>query len=311
MTAKPRFLRASALALATLSVPLSACNLNKIAADQTASVMNEAAPALDGFWDYDIAGKGMPAAMLQLEAMLAISPDNEDLALNLAKAYVGYGVGWVENEYEIAYGEGDIDKADRLRHRARLLYLRARNLALRCMRNRDPGVDDILKSQPDEIETYLAKHYKDEDDLPPLFFAALAWGAAINMSLDDPGLIADIPTVKAFALHAKGLDDLFFNGGVYIFLGGLEAAFPPALGGDPERGAKIFEEGLARTGRKNHMIHVNYARIYAVNAMKRDLYVKLLKEVIEAPDQGNGVRLNNKIARVRAVRYLSEVDSLF
>jgi hypothetical protein len=289
----------------------SGCNLNKMVADSTAGVLEEAGPALDGFWDYEIAGLGTPGAIMQLEAMYSISPDNEVLAMNLAKAYVGYSVGWVENDYEVAYAKGDFDKSDRLRQRARLLYLRARNLALHAMRNRDPGIDAAIKAPGDGLKDYLAKHYKDKDDVGPVFWAGMAWGAAINMSLDQPDLIADLPTTKALVQRALELDDMYFVGGAYIFLGSMEAAFPASLGGQPEKGKEYFEKGLAATKRRNHMLLVNYARLYAVNTQNRQLYYDLLMEVINAGDLGNDVRLSNKIARVRAERYLSQIGELF
>ena len=55
----------SALTLA-LCAALPACNFNKVAANQTASILQEAEPALDGFWDYDMAGAGIPGSVLQL-----------------------------------------------------------------------------------------------------------------------------------------------------------------------------------------------------------------------------------------------------
>ncbi len=311
MTAMTRAKRILFGYLIGVAATASGCNLNKIAANQTASLLVEAAPALDGFWDWEIAGLGTPGAIMQLEAMLSVSPDNEALALNVAKAYVGYGVGWVENDFEEAYKAGDFDKSDHLRHRARLIYMRARNLALRTMRNRDPGIDAALKGTGEELKAYLEEHYTEKDDVGPLFWAGMAWGAAVNMGLDQPDLLADIPVAKAIVSRAAELDDLYFNGGAYVFLGGMEAAFPPALGGDPEKGKVWFEKGLERTGRRNHMIQVNYARIYAVNAQNRELYVTLLKEVIESGDLGNDVRLNNKIARIRAVRYLGQVNEFF
>jgi hypothetical protein len=290
---------------------LSGCNLNKMVADSTAGVLEEAAPALDGFWDYEIAGLGTPGAIMQLEAMYSISPDNEVLALNLAKAYVGYSIGWVENSYEVAYAKSDFDNADRLRQRARLLYLRARNLALHAMKVRDPGITEALKAPGDGLAQYLAKHYKDKDDVGPVFWAGMAWGAAINMSLDQPDLIADLPTAKTLVQRALVLNDGYFNGGAYIFLGSMEAAFPPALGGQPEKGKEFFEKGLTLTGRRNHMLHIAYARLYAVNTQNKQLYYDLLMEVINAGDLGNDVRLSNKIARVRAERYLSQISELF
>ncbi|MDB4976454.1 MAG: hypothetical protein JWN48_4795 [Myxococcaceae bacterium] len=298
--------------LLALSSALPGCSFSKLAADQTAALLKQATPALDGFWDYDLAGVGTPGAIMQLEAFLAVSPDNEDLALNLAKAYVGYATGWVEADYEVAYAAGDMEKSDRLRQRARLLYLRARNLGLHVLHERDAGIDAVLKSHsPEQLAAYLKKHYQDKDDVGPVFWTGLAWGAAINMSLDQPDLISELPIAKALVTRAKELDDGFFNGGAYIFLGSMEAAFPAAMGGNPERGRELFEQGLARTQRTNHMMLVNYARIYAVNTQNRELYVKLLTEVIEAGDLGNPVRLSNKVARRRAERYLAQTRDLF
>ncbi len=313
MSAKsyPSF-RVFGLLLLLCSTALSGCNINKIAADGTASLLDQAAPALDGLWDYELAGAGMPGTILQLEAIWSVSPDNEKLSLNLAKAYVGYSLGWVESEYEVAYAASDMDRADRLRQRARLLYLRARNLALRAMRNRDEGIDKALKSNSEkELAEYLAKEYTDKDDVGPVFWAGLAWGAAINVSLDQPELIADAPTARVLVERAQALDDGYFNGGAYIFLGSLQAALPVMMGGNPEKGREYFEKGLVRTERKNHMLLIAYARTYAVNTQNRELFVKLLTEVIDAPDLGPKVRLNNKIARRRAERYLAQADQLF
>jgi hypothetical protein len=301
-----------ALFCAFAASPLSGCNLNHMVADQTASLLQEASPALDAFWDYDLAGVGIPGAIMQLEAFLHVTPNNEELALNLAKAYLGYAQGWVENEYEVAYTAGDFDKADRLRHRARLLYLRARNLALHTMRNRDDGIDEVIKTGDQEkIAQYLADNYVDPEDVGPVFFAGMAWGAAVNVSMDQPDLIADLPTAKTLVERAREVDDMFFNGGAYVFLGAMESAFSPALGGNPEKGRAWFEQGLAKTARKNHLLQVNYARLYAVNTQNAKLFHQLLSEVIDAPDQGPAVRLSNKIARVRAARYLAQSKEWF
>ena len=286
--------------------------MEKLIADQTSAVMDRAAPALDALWDYEMTGTGMPGTLMQLEAFYSVTPDNEVMALLLAKAYTGYALGWVESEHEKAYAAGDFDASDHQRHRARLFYLRARDLALRVMRNRDDELDAAMKSNDlGALAQYLKDVYSEPEDAAPLFWAGMAWGAAINVSLDQPDLLADLPTVRALVERAMELDDMFYVGGAYLFLGSLNSALSPALGGDPKKGTHFFEEGLKKTGRRNHMMHVNYARLYAVNTQNRELYHKLLMEVVSAPDQGNDVRLMNKIARERAERYLAEEDDLF
>jgi hypothetical protein len=299
--------------LATVcALSLGGCNINKIVADGTGDLLEEGAPALDAYFDYDVAGIGVASAIIQLETFHHVSPDNEKLNVNLAKAYVGYAQGWVESQYETAFMAGEFDKADRLRQRARYLYLRARNLALRAMRVRDDGIDEVIKSVDQQaLPTYLAENYVAKEDAGPVFWTGLAWGAAINMSLDQPDLIADLPIVRPFIERARDLDDMYFNGAGYVALGTIEASFPPALGGDPEKGKDWFERGLERTERKNHLLQVMYARIYAVNTRNQGLFFKLLNEVIEAPDAGDAYRLANKVARIRAERYLAHAKDLF
>jgi hypothetical protein len=180
------------------------------------------------------------------------------------------------------------------------------------MRNRDKGIDDVVKSLEDgALAKYLADNYTAATDVAPIFWTGLAWGAAINMSLDQPDLIADLPVVKPFIERARELDDMYFNGSAYVALGTIEASYPPALGGNPEKGKDWFEQGLTKTQRKNHLLQVMYARIYCVNTHNTELFFKLLNEVIDAPDAGNRYRLSNKVARVRAERYLAHAKELF
>ena len=63
--------------------------------------------------------------------------------------------------------------------------------------------------------------------------------------------------------------------------------------------------------RRDQLHHINFARIYAVNAQDRPLFESLVREVVNAGDLGNDVRLSNKVARRRAERYLKHLDDLF
>jgi hypothetical protein len=121
----------------------------------------------------------------------------------------------------------------------------------------------------------------------------------------------DLPVAKALVQRSMELDDLFFNGGAYLFLGTAEATLPRAMGGNPELAQELFEKGLARTGRKNHMMLVNYARVWAVNNQDRQTFRRLLEEVLESADLGPAVRLTNKVARVRAEHLLAIENTFF
>jgi hypothetical protein len=94
-------------------------------------------------------------------------------------------------------------------------------------------------------------------------------------------------------------------------LGGFESSLPKQYGGHPDIGKAYFERALKLTKRRNHIILINYAMLYAVSVQDRALYESLLREVLQAGDQGSDYRMSNKVARRRAARALSRTDELF
>lgn len=284
--------------------------MNKLAADSAADIARAADPHMRAFWDYEVAGSGLAASIMQLEALHSISPDNEDLSLVLTSSYVGYAFGWLEVSIERAEDAGRYDQATRLRQRAELMYRRARDLAVGVMRYRDAGIDQALAAKPEVLKRYLQEHYDDpEDDVAPVFWAASAWGSLMNMT-EDMGQTADLPTVRTLIDHSVSLNPGFEMAGGVQFLGGFLSQYPAQMGGDPERGRQYFEQALRLTKRRAHIVLVNYARLYALTVNDKPLFLKLLREVIEAGDQGQRFRLSNKIARIRAEMLLAKADRL-
>jgi hypothetical protein len=296
--------------LRLLPLALAGCSMTGFAANQAGAIAAESVDRLRGFWDYDIAGQANAAGIMQLEGLLGFSPDDERLSLTLCASYVGYAFGWVEVQAQEAEDAGDYDAASRQRHRAELLYTRARDLALRVLRGRDAGIDQALRSKPQELRAYLAEHYRDPEDAAPVFWAAASWGALLGMS-EDMSLVMDLPAIIALVEHVVALDPGFESAGALVFLGGFNAQFPVQLGGSPDRAKQHFERALKITRRRAHQVQLAYARTYAVTVGDRELYVSLLNEIVQAPDQGSRVRLANKIARIRAELLLSKVDQVF
>ena len=301
----------SSFALAALAgALLTSCSMSSFAADQAGGMAAKSASALRGFWDYEIAGHGNAAGIMQLEGVHALSPDNEQLTLTLCAAYVGYAFGWVEVAADAAEDAGDYAEVARERQRAALLYKRARDLALAVMRRRDAGIDAALAGKPQALAAYLDAHYADrEEDVAPVFWASAAWGALIGMS-DDVGLAIDMPAIKVMVEHVAKLDAGYEGAAALVFLGGWNAQYPAQFGGSPQKAKAYFERALRITGRRAHQVQLNYARFYALTMNDKPLFLSLLREIVDAPDRGSSVRLANKIARVRAERLLAKADTL-
>jgi TRAP transporter T-component len=299
----------SLLTVCTLSMA-GGC-LNKAAVNTTAGILSEAEGSTLAYFDWESAGYAAPSGIMQLEGLHTISPHNVGLSLTLAKAYMAYAYGWVADEREQADMKGDFELVAHQQARAYWMYARAHALVLRAIKDRDPNFVDMLTKDPKTLSAHLKKYWNDrEDDLPMLFWLMMSWSSEVNNAPDIDALI-DMPTIRTIAAWIAQLDPGYEDAGALVFMGGFECSMPAALGGDPKKGKQYFEQALALTQRKNHIVLLNYATFYAIAAQDRKLYTSVLREILEAPDQGNAYRLSNKVARRRAVRALQKTEELF
>ncbi len=308
------FVRVFCASLVALALPLAGCNLQKFAADSTVKVVEAGAMGFNGFWDYEIFGQAVPSALLQSEALVQISPDNEKLLVGLARSYISYNYGWLQDRWEIADEKGDFEAADELEKRVFVLYQRATHLSLRALKLRDKGGQLEQKRKGgklDEFKAYLRENFQQKEDVPALYFAGLAWGSAIANSGGDLNQLADAPFARALLERSVDLDPTYADAGALGVLGTVEASFPEIFGGSLETARSYYDKALAICKRRNHLILLSYAKTYAVAKQDRELFLKLLREIISSPDLGNDIRMSNKVALHRAKRYIKRVDAWF
>lgn len=296
-------------ALSSLLLLISGC-ITEFGANLQVSGQVEAAPALNGHWDYELIGEGIPYAIMNGEGLHSITPDNEDLLVSLSRLYVTYAFGWIEDEIELT-NELDYERVEYLQARARWMYLRARNLAFRLIRSEHDGFDEARTAGLEEFQAWLQEETDDEEDAEMLFWAGYGWGSAINVSRDDPRMLIKLSYAIALVERSRELDETYFNAGATTFMAVVRSSFPEAMGGDTEEGQRYFERAIELTERRSHLALYNYAKTFAVETQNRELFDSLLQEVISSPDQGNDVRLANKIARRRAIRLRANADDLF
>jgi hypothetical protein len=293
-----------------LLVLCSACDLAAFAANSTAGVFERAGPAFNEHWDYEFAGEAAPGGVMQLEGLHRVIPDNEVILLSAARGYVGYAYGYVEDQIE-RNDPMNLEREEQLKTRARWMYLRARYFAFRLLRQRHDGFDEAREAGLEAFQRWLQEEFDDEEDAEELFWAGYTWGSAINVSREDPNMIADLSFARAMIEREVELDPSYFNAGGVTFMAVINASFPEALGGNPERGRELFERALELTDRKFLLIQYNYARTYAVQTNNREMFDQLIAEVLEAGDISAENRLPNKIAQRRARWLRSQADQLF
>jgi hypothetical protein len=237
--AQPRASTAIGLSLLA-AVALGGCNLQKFAADSTVKVAAAGAPGFNGFWDYEIFGAAVPSALLQSEALVQISPDNQDLLTGLSRSYIAYAYGWLADRWEIADDRGDFEQADELEGRIYHIYKRAAHLALRALHLRDEGKKLEAKLEGKQLEAlrqYLRATFTEQEDVPSLYFAGLAWGSAIANSGGDMNQLADAPFARLLLERSVELDPGYADAGA---LGVLGTVVPRAVRGQPGDGAQVL-----------------------------------------------------------------------
>lgn len=293
------------LTFLVLAAMATGCDLTKLTANSTAGLFQRAAPAFEQMWDYDLAGSALPGNIIQMEGLMRVVPENEIIVMNGVRLYTAYAYGWIEDQAEEARANGDYAEADRLTARARLMYQRAKDLAVHRTSLEHEGFQEAYDAGLDRFNAWLDEEFTEPEDAEMLLWIGYPWGSYINASKDDMVAVADLPFAEACVRRSVELDPTTFNAAGLTFLAVVATSAP---GADLDAAEPMWNRALEATERRSLLTLVNMARTYAVKRQDRELYTSLLREVLEAGDVMPENRLSNMIAKRRAARYLSQID---
>ena len=287
---------------------LNACNFTKLAADQTVKVLDKAKTSLDAEHDIWLARATATGNLKFFEGVLQSTPENRLLLDMTAANYGLYAFAFIEDDLEQAeYGSPEYEE---LKARAADFYERARRFAIRRLELDFKDFGRALEGKGARLEQIIAE--LKEEHLAPMYWLAYAWGSKISVLNDDPSQLVHLGLVKRLMGWVRKTNGTFQNGGPHLFFGAVEVALPKQLGGRPELAKAAFEEGIQVTGGRFLMGKALYARMYMKAVDDKAGYIRLLKEVIDAPgDIMPSQRLANELAKIRARRWLAEADEIF
>ncbi|MCC7265259.1 MAG: hypothetical protein IT369_22360 [Candidatus Latescibacteria bacterium] len=277
-----------------LSLPLGTWQCAaRLKAAAAGALMGDMVAAIDQQDDIDLVAQAAPGYLLLLEGLRQGDPHNRRLLESLAQGYASYAT-LVEID----------DPA-----RAGQLFRRAKDCGLLALHQR-PRLAPLLAAPFGEfsrIRTVL-----QPQDLAPVFWTALSWGAWISTHADSMAALAELPKVILLMEWVVAQDEGYLHASPHVFLGVYHAAIPAALGGRPDLALYHFDRALALTQGKALMVPVQKARYYARQVFDRQLYTDLLQQALDQPaDSDPDLTLQNMAARRLARRLLEETDAFF
>lgn len=280
-------------------------------AEGAAPVIEELGDDLAVIGDAEMVRAAAAGAILNSERAVAVSPTNELVLMQACKAHLSYAYGWLDIEFQAREDAGDYERADPLRRRLLRLAQRAKALCFRGMNQHSSYFDSARAASLETFESHVQSRYQRKEDTALLFWTALAWVATLQYADDGLEGAGDLSPIRVLAYRAAELDPGYMEGLPLSFAAAMYCVLPDGLGGDCGRSKRMFEEALAKTKRRNLGLLVTYARTYALNVEDQELYRSLLTEVVNAPDLGDDVRLQNDLAHRNASYFLSSMDKIF
>lgn len=280
--------------LAMIWLALSGCSTSQLVARGAAPLIDHGVAAMNRETDLELARASIPANLKMIEALLLADPGNASYRVQAAMGFYGYALGFVE------FTDRD---------RAAALYWRARDHAMAAL-NRAGMAQATLMGDAAELERALAG--LGTSAVPALFWTASAWGKWIELQLDDPARIAELPRVEALMRRVLALDETYYHGGAHVFFGAYYGGRAPMFGGDFARATKHFDRAAALSQNQLTLVEVYRARYLLRQMGEREAFHATLSRVLDAPASSDPeLNLANALARQQAADLLAQEEDLF
>jgi predicted anti-sigma-YlaC factor YlaD len=284
----------------------SGCSIRRYALNQAANALAQSGATFASDDDPDLIKAAAPFSLKLMESLLAENPRHPGLLAAAASGFTQYAYAFVQQDADEAEFS-DLAAAEKLRGRARRLYLRAQRYGLRGLEVKHPAFGPALLANPKATVRTATKA-----DVPLLYWTAAAWASAISLSKDNPELIGQIPAMESLIDRALDLDETYDDGAIHTFMITYEMSRPGRAGDPAARARQHFERALLLSKGSDASPLVALAE--AVTIQKQDVkeFESLLNRALTInPDDHPDNRLLNTVMQRRARWLLSRKSELF
>jgi predicted anti-sigma-YlaC factor YlaD len=282
------------------------CSLKKFAVNQVGNALAGGGTTFSSDEDPELVRAAVPFSLKLMESLLAESPRHRGLLFATASGFTQYAYAFVQMDADELENR-DLAAAMAMRERARKLYLRARDYGLRGLETRHRGFREALGR-----DCRAAVAVARTRDVPLLYWTAASWGAAISLSKDDPGRVAEVPQMEALLDRALALDPDWDAGAIHSFLITYEMARQGATGDPAERSRRHFERALALSEGRLAGPLVSFAEAVCVQKQDWKQFDALLAQALAIDANASPEhRLVNLVMQRRARWLVGRREDLF
>lgn len=294
-----------ALALA-LPLSLSACSIKMMAINSLGNALSSGTTstfAADD--DAELVRDAIPFALKTIESLIEQSPKHRGLLQAASSGFTQYGYAFIQQEADYIEAQ-DLERATRMRARAKKLYLRAVEYGLRGLEVDIPGFRDRLITDGDAVLARTTKKH-----IPLLYWTGVAWAAAFAVDVTDSELSIRQSAIEKMMRRALALDETWEQGSLHDFFISWEAGHASA-GGSVAKAREHFARATTLSGGRLLSPYVSLAESVSVAENNRKEFEALLNEALQIDiNKAPAQKLANVLSQRRARWLLGRMDDLF
>ncbi len=269
--------------------------------------------------DYEIARAASSSLLASLEGAFQLAPDDEDLMILLADAWVSHAELFLIDSYETALIAGGDSGYER--ERVQTGFERARHWGLTWFSARVPDLDAASLGEA-SLKAALDENFDDPEDATALLVLGHAFlGSAMYLDpaprLPDSGATRDSPGKRGAGSKLREqrarLGAMFLEHSILLDPGtrlgsahGLLGVYYASVRDEAARASKYFQRAAVLGQGKYSLTELRRAVALHCAGGNRDAFESDLNEVLETGDPLPEVRLHNAVAKRRASRWLVE-----
>ena len=255
--------------------------------------------------DPELVRAALPFLLKTIESIIDADPEHRDALAFANTGFLLYATAFLQHDAALAEWE-DYELTRDLNNRALRMYLRARDFGIRAVELEHPGISVRLVREPSTAVTAF-----EVEDVEVLYYLGGAWMRGSSLGLDQPSLVAELPTARALLDRAIELDEDYNRGSLHAAFITLESV-GEALGGSYVKAREHFERAVELSEGLDAGPYVAMALGVSVAEENRQEFVDLLETAVAIDiEEEPSNRLLNTLAQQQARLLLRHTDDLF